>query len=68
MQLPQCTGHAGIVTLIRRTKQNGALRVMKDVLLQDSTEKIKKQQEGTYRVINELWEEDERAKAAATTG
>jgi len=49
--------HARIATLIRNTKQKCA----KDVLLQASPEKIKKQQEDADRPMRQLLEEDEKA-------
>ena len=62
--MKQGTGHAGIAwrsTQIRNTKKKGA----KNVLLQASPEKIKKQQEDADRAMRELLEEDEKEKAAA---
>jgi ubiquitin C len=64
LQLAQRASHAGIATLIRNTKQKGA----KDVLLQASPEKIKKQQEDADRAMKELLEEEEKEKAAAAAG
>ena len=50
--------------LIRNTKQKST----KDVLLQASPEKIKKQQEDADRAFKELFEEDKKEKAVAAAG
>ena len=64
LQAAERAGHARIATLIRNTRQKGA----KDVLLQTSPEKIKKQQEDADRAMRELLEEEEKEKAAAAAG
>ncbi len=64
LQAAQRAGYVGIATLIRNTTQKGA----KDVLVQASAEKIKKQQEDADRAMRELLEEDEKEKAAAAAG
>ena len=64
LQAAQRAGHLAIATMIRNAQQKGA----KDVLLQASSEKIKKQQEDADRAMRELLEEEEKEKAAAAAG
>jgi hypothetical protein len=68
MQLAQCVGNVAIATLIRNTKQKDAVRVIKDVLLLASPEKIKKQHEDADRAMRELLEQEVKDSASAAAG
>jgi hypothetical protein len=68
MQLAQRVGNVAIATLIRNTKQKDAVRVIKDVLLLASPEKIKKQQEDADRAMRELLEQEVKDSASAAAG
>ncbi len=61
-------GNVAIATLIRNTKQKDAVRVIKDVLLLASPEKIKKQQEDADRTMRELLEQEVKDSVSASAG
>ncbi len=67
LKVAESNGHVEIATMIRNRKQKGADRMMKDVLLQTSPEKFKRQQEDSDRAMKELLEEEEKSAAGAAS-